>query len=113
MTRDLYENNATAGVVIGLAWTAVGGDILFIESALSKGKGQLSITGNLGKIMKESSTIAMEYIKANARRLGLADFLLINTTSTFTCQKGLPLRTVQVQELPCSPHWFRSLRKNV
>ena len=74
ITRDLYENNATAGVVIGLAWTAVGGDILFIESALSKGKGQLSITGNLGKIMKESSTIAMEYIKANAVRLGLKDF---------------------------------------
>ena len=73
ITRDLYENNATAGVVIGLAWTAVGGDILFIESALSKGKGQLSITGNLGKIMKESSTIAMEYIKANAVRLGLTD----------------------------------------
>ena len=74
VTRDLYENNETAGVVIGLAWTAVGGDILFIESALSKGKGQLSITGNLGKIMKESSTIAMEYIKANAKRLDLSDF---------------------------------------
>jgi ATP-dependent Lon protease len=74
VTRDLYENNETAGVVIGLAWTAVGGDILFIESALSKGKGQLSITGNLGKIMKESSTIAMEYIKANAVLLGLNDF---------------------------------------
>lgn len=74
VTRDLYENNETAGVVIGLAWTAVGGDILFIESALSKGKGQLSITGNLGKIMKESSTIAMEYIKANTKRLGLSDF---------------------------------------
>ena len=74
VTRDLYENNETAGVVIGLAWTAVGGDILFIESALSKGKGQLSITGNLGKIMKESSTIAMEYIKANAALLGLSNF---------------------------------------
>ncbi|MGB1448279.1 MAG: endopeptidase La [Flavobacteriaceae bacterium] len=74
VTRDLYENNETAGVVIGLAWTSVGGDILFIESALSKGKGQLSITGNLGKIMKESSTIAMEYIKANAQRLGLENF---------------------------------------
>lgn len=72
--RDLYENNATAGVVIGLAWTAVGGDILFIESALSPGKGQLSITGNLGKIMKESSTIAMEYIKANAKDLALDSF---------------------------------------
>ena len=74
VTRDLYENNQTAGVVIGLAWTSVGGDILFIESALSPGKGSLSITGNLGKIMKESSTIAMEYIKANADKLGLVDF---------------------------------------
>ena len=74
VTRDLYENNETAGVVIGLAWTAVGGDILFIESALSPGKGQLSVTGNLGKIMKESSTIALEYIKANAEALGLGTF---------------------------------------
>ena len=61
-------------MVVGLAWTAVGGDILFIESALSKGKGQLSITGNLGKIMKESATIALEYIKANAEQLGLDTF---------------------------------------
>ena len=72
--RDMYENNLVAGVVTGLAWTAVGGDILFIESAISKGKGNLSITGNLGKIMKESATIAMEYIKANADLLGLSGF---------------------------------------
>ena len=72
--RDLYENNHVAGVVTGLAWTSVGGDILFIESAISPGKGNLSITGNLGKIMKESATIAMEYIKANADYLGLSSF---------------------------------------
>ncbi len=72
--RDLYENNQTAGVVTGLAWTAVGGDILFIESALSPGKGVLNITGNLGKIMKESATIAREYLKANVNRLGLEEF---------------------------------------
>ena len=54
-----------------MAWTSVGGDILFIESILSKGKGQLSITGNLGKVMKESATIAMEYIKSNAEHLGI------------------------------------------
>ncbi len=71
MERDKYENNEVAGVVTGLAWTSVGGDILFIESILSKGKGNLSITGNLGKVMKESATIAMEYIKANAERLGI------------------------------------------
>ncbi|HAV53346.1 MAG TPA: endopeptidase La, partial [Aequorivita sp.] len=58
MERDKYENNDVAGVVTGLAWTKVGGDILFIESALSKGKGTLNMTGNLGKVMKESATIA-------------------------------------------------------
>ncbi len=66
LERDKYETNDVAGVVTGLAWTSVGGDILFIESILSKGKGGLTITGNLGKVMKESATIAMEYIKANA-----------------------------------------------
>jgi len=71
MERDKYENNDIAGVVTGLAWTSVGGDILFIESILSKGKGNLSITGNLGKVMKESATIAMEYIKSNAERFGI------------------------------------------
>ena len=64
--RDKYENNGVAGVVTGLAWTSVGGDILFIESILSKGKGSLSITGNLGNVMKESATIALQYIKSNA-----------------------------------------------
>ena len=71
LERDKYENNDTAGVVTGLAWTSVGGDILFIESIISKGKGNLSITGNLGTVMKESSTIAMKYIKANADELGV------------------------------------------
>ena len=71
MERDKYENNDVAGVVTGLAWTRVGGDILFIESTLSKGKGTLNMTGNLGKVMKESATIALEYIKSNAEKLGL------------------------------------------
>ena len=64
--RNHDVNNDVAGVVTGLAWTSVGGDILFIESILSKGKGRLTVTGNLGKIMKESATIAMEYLKSNA-----------------------------------------------
>ena len=64
--RDRFTDNSVAGVVTGLAWTSVGGDILFIESSLSKGKGKLSVTGNLGKVMKESVTIAMEYLKAHA-----------------------------------------------
>jgi len=71
MERDKYENNEVAGVVTGLAWTSVGGDILFIESILSRGKGNLNITGNLGQVMKESATIAMEYIKSNAEELGI------------------------------------------
>lgn len=66
MERSKYENNDVAGVVTGLAWTSVGGDILFIESAISKGKGELNMTGNLGKVMKESATIALEYLKSNA-----------------------------------------------
>ena len=69
ISKDKYENNDVAGVVTGLAWTQFGGDILFIESALSKGKGNLSITGNLGKVMKESAIIALEYIKSNADEL--------------------------------------------
>jgi ATP-dependent Lon protease len=71
LERDKYENNDVAGVVTGLAWTSVGGDILFIESILSKGKGVMNITGNLGKVMKESATIAMEYIKSNAETYGI------------------------------------------
>ena len=75
LERDKYENNKVAGVVTGLAWTSVGGDILFIESILSKGKGTLNITGNLGKVMKESATIAMEFIKANAEAYGLTPYV--------------------------------------
>lgn len=71
ISKDQYENNEIAGVVTGLAWTQFGGDILFIESALSNGKGNLSITGNLGKVMKESATIALEYIKSNAELLSI------------------------------------------
>jgi ATP-dependent Lon protease len=71
ISKDKYENNDVAGVVTGLAWTQFGGDILFIESALYKGKGNLSITGNLGKVMKESATIALEYIKSNSEVLSI------------------------------------------
>ena len=71
LERDKSENNEVAGVVTGLAWTSVGGDILFIESLISPGKGTMTITGNLGNVMKESATIALEYIKANAELLGI------------------------------------------
>ncbi|XOD67012.1 MAG: endopeptidase La [Flavobacteriales bacterium Tduv] len=73
---DRYEGNESLGVVTGLAWTNVGGDILYIESILSKGKGILSLTGNLGDVMKESATIALQYIKAHYKNFGIDPKLL-------------------------------------
>jgi ATP-dependent Lon protease len=78
LERDKYESNDVAGVVTGLAWTSVGGDILFIESLISPGKGTMTITGNLGTVMKESATIALEYIKANAQLMGLNPEIISN-----------------------------------
>jgi ATP-dependent Lon protease len=72
-TRDLYTGNEQAGVVTGLAWTAAGGEILFVETSLSKGTGKLTLTGNLGDVMKESAVIALEYLKSNAEMLELPD----------------------------------------
>ncbi len=69
--RSKYTDNNIAGVVTGLAWTSVGGAILFIESSITKGKGKLTLTGNLGDVMKESAVIAMEYLKAHADHFGL------------------------------------------
>ena len=69
--KEKYENNDIAGVVTGLAWTSVGGDILFIESSITPGKGKLTLTGNLGEVMKESAVIALEYLKAHAHFIGL------------------------------------------
>lgn len=69
--KDTYANNDTAGVVTGLAWTPTGGDILFIETSLTKGKGKLTLTGNLGDVMKESAVLALEYLKAHAHIIGL------------------------------------------
>ena len=71
--RDLYSGNEQAGVVTGLAWTAAGGEILFIETSISKGNGKLTLTGNLGEVMKESAVLALEYLKANAGLLDLPD----------------------------------------
>lgn len=69
--KDKYQDNNTAGVVTGLAWTPTGGDILFIETSLTKGKGKLTLTGNLGDVMKESAILALEYLKAHSEHLGL------------------------------------------
>ena len=75
--KDMYQGNDVAGVVTGLAWTSVGGDILFIEASLSPGKGKLTLTGSLGEVMKESAVIAMAYIRANAQKLGI-DFRILD-----------------------------------
>ena len=76
--RDIHQGNDYAGVVTGLAWTSVGGEILFIETSLSKGKaGKLTLTGNLGDVMKESAVIALEYVKAHIDSLGV-DYRIFN-----------------------------------
>ena len=69
--KDLYENNDVAGVVTGLAWTSVGGDILFVESTLTKGKGKMTLTGQLGDVMKESAITATTWLKSNAENYGI------------------------------------------
>ena len=70
--RDIYQGNDYAGVVTGLAWTSVGGEILFIETSLNQGKGgKLTLTGNLGDVMKESAMIALQYVKAHIDNLNV------------------------------------------
>ncbi len=70
-SNDLYKTANMPGVAVGLAWTYVGGDILFIETSLSDGKGELRLTGNLGNVMKESASTALTYLQANAKRYGI------------------------------------------
>jgi ATP-dependent Lon protease len=70
--KDRYDDNDVPGVVTGLAWTPTGGDILFIESSLTRGKGKLTLTGNLGEVMKESASLALEYLKAHSEHLNLS-----------------------------------------
>jgi len=69
---DMYKTATIPGVAVGLAWTYVGGDILFVETTVSEGKGELKLTGNLGNVMKESAATALTYIQSNARKLGLS-----------------------------------------
>jgi ATP-dependent Lon protease len=78
--KDRYQGNETPGVVTGLAWTPNGGDILFIETSLTRGTGKLTLTGNLGDVMKESAMIALEYVKSHAESLGL-DVEVISKTN--------------------------------
>lgn len=69
--NDQYQENLPPGVAIGLAWTRVGGDILYIETTISKGKGKMILTGNLGDVMKESATTAISFIKSHSSELNI------------------------------------------
>ena len=81
MDKEIYQDNETAGVVTGLAWSPVGGSILFVESTLTRGKGGLTLTGKLGDVMKESATTAMTFLKANTDYLGI-DYRIFNNWDT-------------------------------
>jgi ATP-dependent Lon protease len=70
-SNEIYKTVNMPGVAVGLAWTYVGGDILFIEALLSEGKGELKLTGNLGNVMKESASTALTYLQANAKKIGV------------------------------------------
>ena len=85
--REEYEVGGIVGVVTGLAWTEVGGDILYIESILTPGKGALTMTGNLGDVMKESATIALQWVKAHSRELGIDPEMFEQDT---TCNIHVP-----------------------
>lgn len=99
--KSLSEITGVPGVVTGLAWTSVGGDILFIESILSKGKGNLTMTGNLGNVMKESATIALEYIKAKHSELGISRKISSRKIFTFTFRKAQHRKMDLLQVLQC------------
>jgi len=77
-SNEIYKTVNMPGVAVGLAWTYVGGDILFIEALLSEGKGELKLTGNLGNVMKESASTALTYLQANAKKIGVDPTLFTN-----------------------------------
>ena len=87
------------GVAVGLAWTYVGGDILFVETSLSEGKGELKLTGNLGNVMKESAITALTYFQSN-KKYGINPTFSIKIKFTFMFPKELYLRMDQAPALP-------------
>lgn len=116
--QDLYEGNDNAGVVTGLAWTSVGGDILFIETGISRGKGRLQITGNLGDVMKESASIAMAYVRTHADALGI-DHRLFDATDIYihvpegATPKDGPSAGITMLTSIVSAYTQRKVRKNL
>ena len=118
-TRDKYQGNEYAGVVTGLAWTAVGGEILFVESSLSRGKGmKLTLTGNLGDVMKESAMLALEYIHAHAALFGIDESLFENWNVHIHVPEGAipkdgPSAGVTMVTSLVSSFTQRKVRKNI
>jgi len=104
-SNDLYKIANMPGVAVGLAWTYVGGDILFIETQLSDGKGELKLTGNLGNVMKESASTAFTYLEANCKKVNIEPELLIRKIYIYMCLKVQYLKMGQVQVLPCYRRW--------
>ena len=87
-SNELYKTANMAGVAVGLAWTYVGGDILFIETQLSEGKGELQLTGNLGNVMKESATTAFTWLKGNAKKAGIDPEMLTKKNAHIHIPEG-------------------------
>jgi ATP-dependent Lon protease len=98
----MYQEKQSAGVAIGLAWTSVGGEILFIEVSLNKGNGRLQLTGNLGEVMKESASTALSYIKAHSDDLNIDYEMLEKMDSTTSTFRRVPYpRMVRLPVLRC------------
>ena len=99
-SNELYKMANMAGVAVGLAWTYVGGDILFIETSLSDGKGEMKLTGNLGNVMKESATTALTYLQSNAKSVISIQHILIKKIFIYMFLKVQCQKMVPVQVLP-------------
>ena len=87
-SNDLYKVANMPGVAVGLAWTYVGGDILFIETSISEGKGELKLTGNLGNVMKESATTALTYLQSNAKKYDIDPDVFTKKTFIYMFRKA-------------------------
>ena len=98
------------GVAVGLAWTYVGGDILFIETSISDGKGDLKLTGNLGNVMKESATTALTYLQSNAKKYDIdPDIFSKKTMHIHVPEGGYAKRWTQCRYYDDEFHWLRQL----
>jgi len=117
-SKDTYQGNEYAGVVTGLAWTSVGGQILIVETSLSRGNGKLTLTGNLGNVMKESAVIALEYLKAHSNELNLNDSIFENWNIHLHVPEGAipkdgPSAGITMISSMASAYTQRRIRKNL